>query len=59
MGRMEKGSSICRPSSSMPSRKKVMTMQEGMVSRWFHEVSTWSGVGLGLGLGVGVGVGVG
>ena len=32
--------SACSPSSSMPSRKKVITMQEGMVIRWFHEGST-------------------
>ena len=33
MGRMENGSSICRPSSSMPSRKKVMPMHTGAVSK--------------------------
>ena len=45
MGRMEKGSSICSPSSSMPSRKKVMSIVEGMVIRWFHEGSTDLGRG--------------
>ena len=45
MGRMENGSSICSPSSSIPSRKKVMSMVEGMVIRWFHEGSTDLGRG--------------
>jgi len=39
IGRMPKGSSICRPSSSMPRRRKVMRAAAGTVARWFHEES--------------------
>eukprot|EP00962_Isochrysis_galbana_P002026 scaffold528_cov126-Isochrysis_galbana.AAC.7 len=36
-GRMEKGSSIWMPISSMPSRKKAIMVVAGMVAQWFHE----------------------
>mmetsp|Transcript_13513 Transcript_13513/g.41018 ORF Transcript_13513/g.41018 Transcript_13513/m.41018 type:complete len:272 (+) Transcript_13513:570-1385(+) len=37
-GRIEKGSSIWMPISSMPSRKKAMTSVTGTVPQWFHEL---------------------
>merc|ERR1719199_393877 len=37
-GRIEKGSSIWMPISSMPSRKKAMKSEAGTVAQWFHEV---------------------
>eukprot|EP00967_Tisochrysis_lutea_P141146 scaffold258931_cov30-Tisochrysis_lutea.AAC.1 len=36
-GRMEKGSSIWMPISSMPRRKKEMIVVAGMVAQWFQE----------------------
>mmetsp|Transcript_17198 Transcript_17198/g.56192 ORF Transcript_17198/g.56192 Transcript_17198/m.56192 type:complete len:218 (-) Transcript_17198:679-1332(-) len=36
-GRMEKGSSIWMPISSIPSRKNAITSLAGTVAQWFHE----------------------
>mmetsp|Transcript_23257 Transcript_23257/g.34791 ORF Transcript_23257/g.34791 Transcript_23257/m.34791 type:complete len:229 (-) Transcript_23257:393-1079(-) len=37
-GRIEKGSSIWIPISSMPKRKKAITSVAGTVAQWFHEL---------------------
>ena len=36
-GRIEKGSSIWMPTSSMPNRKKAIMNSAGMVAQWFHD----------------------
>ena len=41
-GRMEKGSSIWMPTSSMPKRKKAMMTSAGMTAQWFHDFPSGS-----------------